>query len=135
MILDDHEIEDNWAQDRIRDRKKRMLFNVAIGAYCSYQWTHSPRNFGMRLYYSFECAGYPFFVLDGRTQRFKEDRAKFLPDNSLLGHPSAPGEDPSQLEELCRWLRAQQRDHGGCAEVCCQCECVRAQQRSHHPRR
>ena len=47
MILDDHEVEDNWAQDRIRDRKKRMLFNVAIGAYCSYQWTHSPRNFGI----------------------------------------------------------------------------------------
>ena len=112
MILDDHEIEDNWAQDRIRDRKKRMLFNVAIGAYCSYQWTHSPRNFGMRLYYSFECAGYPFFVLDGRTQRFKEDRANFLKDNNLLGRPSAPGEDPSQLEELCRWLRTQQRDHG-----------------------
>ena len=69
MILDDHEIEDNWAQDRMRDRKKRLLFNVAIGAYCSYQWTHSPRNFGMRLYYSFECAGYPFFVLAARGRR------------------------------------------------------------------
>ena len=112
MILDDHEIEDNWAQDCIWDRKKRMLFNVAIGAYCSYQWTHSPRNFGMRLHYSFECAGYPFFVLDGRTQRFKEDRANVLKDNHLLGRPSAPGEDLSQLEEVCRWLRAQQRDRG-----------------------
>ena len=135
MILDDHEIEDNWAQDRIRDRQKRMLFNVAIGAYCSYQWTHSPRNFGMRLYYSFECAGYPFFVLDGRTQRFKEDRANFLQDNSLLGRPSAPGEDPSQLEELCDWLRAQQRDHGDVPKFIVSAKCFRAQQRSQHPRR
>ena len=32
MILDDHEIEDNWTQDRIRSRDKRMLFNLAINA-------------------------------------------------------------------------------------------------------
>jgi len=44
MILDDHEIEDNWTQDRIHGRAKRQLFNVAIGAYCSYQWSHGPRN-------------------------------------------------------------------------------------------
>jgi len=30
MILDDHEIEDNWTQDRLRS--KSLLFNLAIGA-------------------------------------------------------------------------------------------------------
>ena len=49
MMLDDHEIEDNWTQDRIQDRKKRVLFQLAIGAYMSYQWVHSPRNFGNKL--------------------------------------------------------------------------------------
>ena len=58
MILDDHEIEDNWAQDKIaEDRNKRVLFNLAIGAYMSYQWSHGPREFDGRLYYKFECDG------------------------------------------------------------------------------
>ena len=33
MILDDHEIEDNWVQGRIKDVAKRRLFQVAISAY------------------------------------------------------------------------------------------------------
>ena len=45
MILDDHEIEDNWVQGRIKDHDKRNLFQTAISAYLSYQWIHSPRNF------------------------------------------------------------------------------------------
>ncbi|HEY8378841.1 MAG TPA: alkaline phosphatase D family protein, partial [Nannocystis sp.] len=69
MTLDDHEIEDNWRQDRIYSPGKKLLFNVAIGAYMSYQWSHSPRNYGRRLYYSFVSSGYPFFALDCRTQR------------------------------------------------------------------
>ncbi len=50
MILDDHEIEDNWTQDRIRGSSKRMLFNLAISAYMSYQWSHGPRTHGGRIY-------------------------------------------------------------------------------------
>jgi alkaline phosphatase D len=69
MILDDHEIEDNWTQDRISDAGKHKLFNWAIGAYQSYQWSHGPRTWGRLLYYTFECAGYPVFVVDTRTQR------------------------------------------------------------------
>jgi alkaline phosphatase D len=105
MILDDHEIEDNWTQDRIaEDRQKRILFNLAIGAYMSYQWCHGPRSFGKRLYYSFDYAGFPFFVLDERTQRFKND-APGLDDNHLLGRPSFdPIREPSQIDRLLRWL-------------------------------
>ncbi len=112
MILDDHEIEDNWAQDRIRDRQRRMVFNLAIGAYMSYQWSHGPRTFGRLLYYHFECGGMPFFVLDQRTQRYKEDIHGELSDNHLLGRPSLDATEPSQLDRLCRWLILQQESKG-----------------------
>lgn len=108
MILDDHEIEDNWAQDRIRDAAKRRLFNLAIGAYMSYQWSHSPRNWGRRLYYKFDCGGYPFFVLDTRTQRYLDDVADDLGDNHLLGRPALGGDEPNQLSRLLDWLKQQQ---------------------------
>jgi len=112
MILDDHEIEDNWTQDRIHDRKKRVLFHLAIGAYMSYQWSHGPRNYAGRLFYSFECGGFPFFVLDGRTDRFKDDEPG-MDDNHLLGRPSFdPEKEPNQLDHLCKWLTAQQKMHG-----------------------
>ena len=114
MILDDHEIEDNWTQDRIEDRQKRMVFNLAIGAYMSYQWSHGPRTFGRRLYYTFEYGGFPFFVLDERTQRCKDDVEGSLEDNHLLGRPSLDPSEPSQLDRLCHWLTKQQeRDPKG----------------------
>ena len=113
MILDDHEIEDNWAQDRIQDRHKRFLFHLAIGAYRSYQWSHSPRNYGERLYYRFECGGYPFFVLDVRTQRYKEDVHDSLEDNHMLGRPALSDDDhPPQIDVLCKWLKDQQEQRG-----------------------
>ena len=113
MILDDHEIEDNWSQDRIADdRNKRVLFNLAIGAYMSYQWSHGPRNpeFDGRLYYKFDCNGFPFFVLDERTQRYKDDEPG-LGDNHMLGRPSMyPKKEPTQLDHLCAWLTAHKND-------------------------
>lgn len=119
MILDDHEIEDNWTQDRANPQEglkgnagKRKIFNWAMSAYRSYQWIHSPRNFGERLFYTFECGGYPFFVLDMRTQRFAQDVEGSLADNHMLGRPSLAGEEPSQLEFLLNWLSFQQDNYG-----------------------
>jgi len=131
MILDDHEIEDNWTQDRLhQSNAKRMLFNLAIGAYMSYQWSHGPRfddsyvhapEFGAKdalkrmdtvnLFYDFFCAGYPFFVLDARTQRYQDDDLG-LEDNHLLGRPSLHPTEPSQLDRLCAWLTDMQRTRG-----------------------
>lgn len=122
MVLDDHEIEDNWHQSRIHVPEKRLLFNTAITAYRSYQWIHSPRNFGDRLYYDFECQGYPFFVLDVRTQRISTE--KDFEDNHLLGYPAKDspypkkpkdGEFPrypGQLDQVCRWLIEAQEKYG-----------------------
>ncbi len=130
MILDDHEIEDNWTQDRLhRSHKSRQLFNLAIGAYMSYQWSHGPRFAdsyvhglpdgesphlrrmeALHLYYDFAAAGYPFFVIDTRTQRYKQEHG--LADNHLLGKPSLDPSEPSQLDRLCAWLKHMQEQRG-----------------------
>jgi alkaline phosphatase D len=115
MILDDHEIEDNWVQGRIRQEAKRWLYNLAISAYLSYQWSHGPRNYGKNLFYSFECDGYPFFVLDGRTQRIRDDDDQITSDNHLLGYPREPHHDPEyrgQIDVFCDWLIDQQNRYG-----------------------
>ena len=131
MTLDDHEIEDNWTQDRIKDGKKRELFNIAVGFYLSYQRCHGPRfqdsyvhgrpmqgadeclkhDSLIRLYYDFNCGGYPFFMLDTRTQRYK-DQLPGLNDNHMLGRPGMHVCEPSQIDYLCAWLRHMQEDHG-----------------------
>jgi alkaline phosphatase D len=112
MILDDHEIEDNWSQDRAqRSTSSAHLFNIAITAYMNYQWCHSPRTFGRLFYYSFDWCGYPFFVLDARTQRYKTDDR--LADNHLLGKPTLDQSlHPSQLDQLLNWLSAAQQAKG-----------------------
>ena len=112
MILDDHEIEDNWSQDRLRRSARYPLFTIAIDAYLSYQWSHGPRTWGRRLYYRFDCGGFPFFVLDTRTQRFLEGKPGDLAANHMLGRPSHPTAPPGQLARLLSWLRDQQRTRG-----------------------
>ena len=112
MILDDHEIEDNWSQDRLRRSAKYQLFTIAVDAYLSYQWSHGPRTWGRRLYYRFDCGGFPFFVLDTRTQRFVEGPKGDLTRNNLLGRPTLPGAPPGQLKRLLDWLDEQQRERG-----------------------
>jgi alkaline phosphatase D len=78
----------------------------------SYQWSHGPRTWGRLLYYDFECAGYPVFVLDQRTQRYKDDQIGLL-DNHMLGRPSLDTVNhPAQLDCLKNWLTRQQHDIG-----------------------
>ena len=110
MILDDHEIEDNWVMGRLHTSpEKRFLFNMAIKSYLSYQWIHSPRNFGNSLYYNFESEGFPFFVLDGRTQRIRDDNDNDLTDNHLLGRPGKGTKYKGQIDIVCDWLIEQQK--------------------------
>lgn len=113
MILDDHEIEDNWTMGRLHSSpEKRLLFNMAIKSYLSYQWVHSPRNFGNYLYYSFESQGFPFFVLDSRTQRISDDNDEDLTDNHLLGRPGKGTGYKGQIDILCDWLIDNQKSQG-----------------------
>lgn len=122
MILDDHEIEDDWNVGRMG--AKAALFDTAISAYRRYQWLHSPRNYGpagaveagkgSELFYSFECGGYAFFALDSRTQRIQQDGACELADNHMLGAPelSSGSAHRGQINLLCEWLVALQKQAG-----------------------
>ncbi len=121
MILDDHEIENDWNSGRTA--KNPSLFENALSAYRKFQWLHSPRNYsatgevrpghGDQLYYSFECGGYPFFVIDSRSMRVQDDGRCSLVSNHMLGDPAPDSPCHSrQLEGLCNWLVAQQQQHG-----------------------
>ena len=109
MILDDHEIEDNWIRNRTNKHKKQQLFDYAKAAYANYQWRHSPHTFQECLYYSFECNGYPFFVLDTRTQRYMDESAGNLLNNHLLGRPVTGYGKSLQLNRFLFWLIMQQK--------------------------
>ena len=104
MILDDHEIEDNWSSERLLDPEKKNLFCKAIRAYKNYQWSHGPRTFGgdRIFYYTFDVAGYPFFVLDTRTKRAK--KKKDITKNEMLGK--------LQRDCLLAWLKNMQEERG-----------------------
>ena len=75
-------------------------------------WSHGPRNFDNRLFYNFDCDGYPFFVLDTRTQRYMDDIEDSLDDNHLLGRPSLDLDEPNQRDQLLAWLETQQSERG-----------------------
>ena len=111
MILDDHEIEDNWIQSRIRVSSKRTLFMHAMHAYQSYQWLHGPRNYDRQLYYSFDYGNVPFFTLDLRTHRIKEDDSQDVEQNHMLGYPKK-GEHEGQLDIFLTWLADMQKQRG-----------------------
>ncbi len=77
MMLDDHEIEDNWTQDRVSEKGGK--FGSAMHAYQSYQMIHGPAyepELGQvnKIWYSFRHGSADFFVLDTRTERFIENR-------------------------------------------------------------
>ena len=75
MILDDHEIIDNFSNDiKVLGVFSAGGFkNAGIKAYREYQYIHSPRNHGNdSLHYSFNCGINEFFVLDTRSERHKE---------------------------------------------------------------
>lgn len=113
MMLDDHEIEDNWVAGRIKkDSEKRRLFLMAMAAYASYQWSHGPQSYGQRLFYNFSYSNYPFFVLDQRTTRIRDDIDEILEDNHLLGRPAKGTEYKGQVDFFCEWLIKQQKTVG-----------------------
>jgi len=125
MILDDHDIEDDWSASRMDGNEKEyVLYQNAIAAYKNYQWIQSPRNHcpsskftdivGDRFCYSFDCGEVPFFVIDSRTHRIKNEGADSLEDNHMLGYPTetATPESRVQINVLYNWLLSQQSKIG-----------------------
>lgn len=98
MILDDHEIRNDWSRDELRG--KEQLFRNAMIAYRCYQDSHNPDH-GRRgdvldtdWWYSFQHGAFPFFVTDARTQRRKKPAGQ----RTMLG--------ARQLRALKTWLKA-----------------------------
>lgn len=99
MMLDDHEVDDNWhPKDRFEDKK---AMDWGLTAVREYQLAHSPRREYLRAHspggnpdappyhYGFESGGFGFFVCDTRTTR--EGRSRIM--------------DARQFSELQKWLR------------------------------
>lgn len=95
MILDDHEIEDNWPSRK--GRNDQVLYDNAMRAYEIYQSSHSPAHSRLptgeisrkagHYWYSFVNGDTDWFVLDCRTQRSHSDML-----------------DPEQEAALLSWL-------------------------------
>ena len=99
MILDDHEIEDNWPANR--SNGDTALYNNAMRAYEAYQCSHGPahalqpdgrinRNLS-RYWYMFANADIDWFVMDCRTERILAGR-----DKRMIG--------VAQEQALLKWL-------------------------------
>lgn len=73
MILDDHELEDNWTSARLTNAAATRLYDGAMRAYNLYQYAlvaePSSSRFGGPFDFSFHFGRYPFFVMDVRSQR------------------------------------------------------------------
>ncbi|MHC8316535.1 alkaline phosphatase D family protein [Pseudomonas sp. LB3P31] len=99
MILDDHEIEDNWPTKRKRDDD--YMCNNAMIAYELYQASHSPTHELLdngqinpasdRYWYQFSEGDIEWFVVDCRTRRNLATN-----DRRML--------DQEQEKALCDWL-------------------------------
>lgn len=109
MVMDDHEINDNWSQEQqLTSYANKVLAKNARAAFGVFQYAHGPgmparvapqpggpsvRVNGFN--YSYEHNGIPFLVLDTRTQR------KRVPTRQLL--------HASQWLWLEQWLLGEQK--------------------------
>ncbi|CAI8951248.1 alkaline phosphatase D [Pseudomonas sp. IT-P100] len=99
MILDDHEIEDNWPANK--NKNDDDLYNNAIAAYELYQASHSPARELLedgnierhleRYWYQFTHGDIEWFVTDSRTRRNLSASDRRILDNE-------------QETALCNWL-------------------------------
>lgn len=102
MILDDHEIEDNWPS-HADGRDMRVKYPAAMHAYLIYQASHSPilsmssahqlEGIPRKLWYTFSDGCADFFVVDARTERILNDDPL---DRRMINE--------EQMNALLRWL-------------------------------
>jgi alkaline phosphatase D len=106
MILEDHEILNNWSRDLLASGDgNAALYENALASYRIYQQSHNPPAPGAatpgagasdadeQFWYSFEWGGLPFFVMDVRGARVRAG-----PDKTMLG--------AAQLAAFRAWLQA-----------------------------
>lgn len=93
MILDDHEIQNNFRNDmELEKGSVELLKAVSLKAYRAFQHIHNPQTYGSApLYYAFSFGAVQIFVLDLRTERYAED-----PGKQMI--------DAQQMERFKAWL-------------------------------
>lgn len=99
LTLDDHEISNDWDQDRVK--KEGDLFAAAIHAYECYQFVHGPgfqflgkpdmSDTPQKLWYEFRHGKSAFFVMDTRTERY----SSYEPAQMI---------STEQMDALKKWL-------------------------------
>lgn len=93
MILDDHEIRNDWSKDQMRNGSQGFYAH-AMRSYTSYQHLHNPDTADGQLWYTFQRNAFPFFVMDTRTQRINQPAPP--EQKTMLGR--------EQLNALLDWL-------------------------------
>ncbi|WP_213939156.1 alkaline phosphatase D family protein [Pseudomonas sp. dw_612] len=93
MILDDHEIRDDWSREKLDDVGKGFYVSAMRG-YESYQHLHNPATPKGQYWYTFKKGAFPFFVMDTRTLRISKPTSIESP--TILGR--------EQLNAFLTWL-------------------------------
>ena len=108
MMLDDHEVSDDWHPEDKGDQEHLDNRKWGLGAFEDYQLAHAPANAAVlcaaagvtpstvapNYFYSFEAGGFAFFACDTRTGR--KGRAQIM--------------SPEQFAALTFWLDDRQRE-------------------------
>ena len=104
MVIDDHEINDDWSLEQAQTgSSSRVLASNAMDAFSVFQYAHgpglpadltNPTQPVLGFNYSYNHGGFPFIVLDTRTQRSR------VPERRIL--------HASQWRWLEQWLLAEQ---------------------------
>ena len=105
MMLDDHEISDNWSAADDNTSKAQDRTRMALAAFLAFQWSHGPGNQALPAaggskrapdyWYTFNHADVELFVLDTRTGRTPPLPAR-----------GAHIINRTQLDALAKWLKA-----------------------------
>ncbi|MCM8535727.1 MAG: alkaline phosphatase family protein [Lentisphaeraceae bacterium] len=98
MILDDHEIRNEWSCDLLYENtileNRDLMYKNGILAYECWQHGRNPQTRDEQYWYTLEKKGFPFFVMDVRTRRWHN------PEKGL--RKTTLGDE--QLSELFEWL-------------------------------
>lgn len=97
MLLDDHEIENDWEEAPPAGSDRREVFDTAMRSYRKYQSDSGAP--GDPLFYDFEFDQFRFFMLDTRSRR--EPRELGNIDSANIFDPQG---ESSQYDALHTWL-------------------------------
>jgi hypothetical protein len=111
MLLDDHEIVDNW-EPRSDDVRPDPLMVEGRRSYMSFERAAGPPprtpvgDSADPMWFEFDLAGFPFFMADTRTERTARRVGDFTPAR-IMSDDHARIMSRAQLERLRVWLKEQ----------------------------